>query len=105
MAKFYGVVGYCWDKETSPGIWEEQRVERNYYGDLMRNNLQWQTCETLNNNLTVNNQISILADDFAYENFNAMRYVVLRGVSWEVKSVEIQRPRLVLTIGGVYNGK
>ena len=58
----------------------------------------------INDDININNSISIVADPYAYENFHNMRYAILEGVKWKITNVEINRPRLILTIGGVYNG-
>ncbi len=103
MAKFYGEIGYAVTVETSPGVWDEQITERTYYGDLIRDTRRLQSSETLNDNINIANEISIVADPFANENFYSMRYVVFRGAKWKISNVEVQYPRLILTIGGVYN--
>ena len=105
MAKFYGVIGYAVTSETAPGVWTETITERNYYGDVIRNTRRLEGGENLNDNVTVNNTISIVADPFAYSHFHTMRYVTWMGASWKIINVEVQRPRLLLTIGGVYNGE
>ena len=105
MAKWYGVVGYGTQKETKPGVWKSEITEHPYVGELMRNISKWSTSSvSTNDNLDINNQISIVADPFAYENFHSMLYVEFMGVKWKINSVEVQRPRLILTIGGEYNG-
>ena len=104
MAKFYGKIGYAETTETTPGVWEEVITERDYYGDVTKLTRRWQSTDQLNDNLEVNNIISILADPYATRHFHAMRYVAWMGASWKITSVEVQRPRLLLTIGGVYNG-
>lgn len=104
MAKFYGIIGYSVTEETSPGVWTESITERNYYGDVIRNTRRWQPGEGLNDNLTINNIISIVADPFAYQHFHAIRYIKWMEASWKIDNIEVQRPRLILTIGGVYNG-
>ena len=103
MAKFYGVIGYVETVETSPGIFEEQPTERNYFGDLIRNTRMLQNSGNVNDNINIGNQISIIADPFAYQNFHSMRYVKFMGAKWKITNVEVQYPRLILTIGGVYN--
>lgn len=103
MAKFYGVVGYVVTGETVPGVWEEQVTERSYYGDVIKNTKRWQTTENLNDDITVSNQISIVADPFADNHFFAMKYVKWMGATWKVTKVEVKSPRLILSIGGVYN--
>ena len=103
MAKFYGVIGYAETVETRPGKWTEQITERNYYGDLTRNSRRLQSSDKINDNINISNEISIVADPFAYKNFHLMRYVEFMGAKWKITSVEVQYPRLILTIGDVYN--
>lgn len=104
MAKFYGMIGYAETVETEPGIWEEQITERSYYGDLIRNTRKLQTSEGVNDDVNLSNEISIVADPFAYQNFHSMRYVEYMGAKWKIINVEVQHPRLILSVGGVYNG-
>lgn len=104
MAKFYGEIGFVETVETVPGVWEEQIVPHNYYGDLIRNIRRLQGSENLNDNINVNNEISIVADPYANQNFHMIRYVEFMGTKWKVSNVDVQYPRLVLTLGGVYNG-
>jgi len=104
MAKFYGPIGYSKTVETSPGVWTEVITEYNYTGDVVKNQARIRSGENLNDNLVIDNRISILADPFATSNFQFMRYVQWMGVLWKITSVEIQRPRLLLSIGDVYNG-
>lgn len=104
MAKFFGAVGYAEMVETSPGVWEETITERDYYGDVTKNNRRLENGEYFNNDVLMNNLISIVADPYAVQHFFAIRYVKWMGASWKVNNVEVQRPRLILTIGGVYNG-
>lgn len=104
MAKFYGKIGYAITKETTPGVWVEEIVERSYYGDVIRNIRRLQGSENLNDDINVSNEISIVADAFANQNFHSMRYVEYMGAKWKVSSVEVKYPRLILNIGGIYNG-
>ena len=103
MAKFCGVIGYAVTKETEPGIWEEQIVEVEYFGDVIRNSRRFSGSAKVNDDINISNQISIIADPFANNNFHAMKYVVFMGAQWKVSEVTVQYPRLVLTIGGLYN--
>ena len=105
MAKYCGSIGYAVMVETSPGVYEEQIIARRYYGDLIRNTRRLQTTDQLNDNINVANEISIVADPFAVQNFHAMRYAELMGTNWKVTNVEVRFPRLVLTLGGLYNGE
>jgi hypothetical protein len=104
MAKFYGEIGYGETVETSPGVWQDTIVEYSYYGDVIRNARKLQEGEYLNNDLSVGNSISIVADAYANEHFFAIRYIKWAGTLWTVSDVEVQSPRLLLRLGGVYNG-
>ena len=105
MAKWFGVIGYAETVETAPGLWEEQITERSYYGEVIRNNRRLQSTEHLNDDINVSNEISILADPYAINNFHSIRYVEFMGAKWKVSNVDVQYPRLTLTIGGLYNVK
>ena len=104
MAKFYGVIGYGETIETVHGAWKEQVTERQYYGDLITNIRKNQTTDQINDDINISNKISILADPFAYENFHSMKYVSFMGAKWKITDIDIQYPRLILTVEGVYNG-
>lgn len=103
MAKWFGVIGYAETVEMKPGVWKEQITERQYYGDMTRNTRRLQSTDQLNDNISISNELSIVADPFANENFHSMRYVEYMGAKWKISDVEVQYPRLRLTIGGVYN--
>ena len=104
MARFFGRVGYGETVETEPGVWVDQIVENSYYGDVVRNSRELREGENLNKDLSVQNSISIMADEYANEHFFAIRYVEWAGSLWTISSVEVQRPRLLLRLGEVYNG-
>lgn len=104
MPKFYGSIGYAISKETAPGVWIEDIVEHEYSGDVYRNTRKLQSGNQVNDSIDISNEISILSDPFANENFHSMRYVTYMGAKWKVSSVEVRYPRLILTVGGLYNG-
>lgn len=104
MGKWFGKIGYAVTVETEPGIWEEQIVERNYYGDMISDRRKRQNSQKVNDDLSLSNVISIIADPFAYENCSHMAYAEIMGAKWKISDIEVQYPRLILTIGGVYNG-
>lgn len=104
MTRFSGKVGYGVTVETSPGVYEDQIVEYIYFGDVIRTSVIFRAGESVNNDLSVGNSISIVADAFANEHFFAVRYVEWAGTLWTVPEVEVQAPRLLLRLGGVYNG-
>lgn len=106
MAKFYGKVGYSEQQETRPGVWEDVIVERNYYGDVLRNTRRLENdSQKLNSDLSVSNTISIVADAYAHEHFFAMKYLVWAGAYWIISDVEVKHPRLELRLGGLYHGE
>lgn len=105
MAKFYGIIGYIKTVEVEPGIWKEQIIEQPSYGDLIRNTSRYQSSGGVNDDININNSISIVADPFANENFQHMRYAEFMGTKWKITNVEVQYPRLLLTLGGAYNGQ
>ena len=105
MAKFYGDIGFSVMSETSTGIWEEVIKEHKYYGNITKAYARHQSdSEQLNDNLYINNVISIIADSYASANFSSIRYVKYMGTKWKVTNAEVQYPRLILTLGGMYNG-
>lgn len=103
MSKFCGKIGYGQTVQKSPGVWVEEIVEKPYYGDMTRSTRKLQGNGTVNSNINVANEISIVADPFAYENFFSMRYVTFMGTKWKIASVEVQYPRLILEIGEIYH--
>ena len=104
MAKWYGIIGYAETVETTPGVWKEQITKRNYYGDLIRNSRRLHTADKLNDDINISNELSIVADPYAVNHFHSMLYVESFGAKWKIINVEVQHPRLILTLGGVYNG-
>lgn len=104
MSKWYGKIGYAENVEKEPGDWREEIVERSYYGDLIKNTRLLQNSSGLNDNINIANQISIVADPYATNHIFAMRYIEFQGAKWKVSNVEVQYPRLILTVGGLYNG-
>lgn len=103
MAKWFGKIGFAETSETKPGVWEEVITEKEYFGELLSRSRRFETSQELNDDLNISNKISILADPYAYNHFHTMRYAELSGVKWKIKSVDVQYPRLELSLGGVYN--
>ena len=105
MAKWYGEIGFAETVETKPGVWVEQITKRNYYGDVTRDSRRLQAADKLNDNVNISNQISIISDPYANENFHSMRYAFYMGTRWKITDIEVQYPRLNLILGGVWNGE
>lgn len=104
MARYYGKVGFAMQVESAPGVWVDDIQERPYSGDLIRDTHKYQSGEYLNDDFTVSNQISIVADIYALKNFPHIKYVVWMENKWRVSNIEVNRPRLIITLGGLYNG-
>lgn len=104
MAKFCGAIGFAESYINDSGVYVENIVERTYYGDVLKNSRQLQSADQLNDNIKVANRISVVADPYAENHFHSVRYVVFCGAKWKVTDVTVERPRLILTVGGVYNG-
>lgn len=105
MAKFCGKIGYVDSVEESPGVFVNKPIEYTYYGDITNISKRWQTTENLNDDIRLEENISIVADSYAWENYYKIRYVIIDGVAWRVTNVTVARPRLNLYIGGLYNGE
>lgn len=105
MGKFFGKIGYVEMVETSRGVWTDSITVREYYGDVIRNARNLQTGDKLNDDITISNSFSIIADPYAYQNFHSMKYIEFMGTKWKIDNVEVQYPRLILSVGGEYNGK
>lgn len=107
MSKWCGKVGYavCEETPANSGIWVDSIVEKLHYGDLILRRSRWESAGQINDNLNITNEVSMIADPYALENFSSIKYVEIMGTNWKVTTVEIQRPRLILTVGGVYNGE
>lgn len=105
MARFYGKVGYEKPGTVTKGIWTADIIERDHQGDVLDAARSLEPSDKVNDDFRLQNRISIVADAFAYENFAYIKYVSWMGVLWEVTSVKVERPRLILALGGVYHGK
>ena len=104
MSKFYGKIGFAVTEEVEPGVWNEKIVERNYYGEAIRTTKRFDSSDKANDDITIANELSVLVDPFAFNNFSTIRYVEFMGTKWKVQAAEIKFPRLILTTGSVYNG-
>lgn len=104
MPKCSGVIGYTLAVETQPGVWTEDVTEKKYYGDIVRDNRKIVDQGVINNGITISNNISIVSNKFMLENMAFMTYITFMGSKWRINSVDIKPPRIIITIGGLYNG-
>lgn len=102
--KYHGNVGFVAFREKTPGVDVEVPVEHEYTGDVLQNTKRWENSQQINKDLNISNRISIIADPYVRENLFAIRYLTWMGTYWEVISADVQYPRIILSIGGVYNG-
>lgn len=105
MRRFFGKVGYGETVNKGAGVWEDAITARSYYGDVVKNNLNVGNGDKVNDDLSVTNSISIVADAYALNHFSNIRYVEWAGATWKVESVTQAHPRLILGLGGVYHGQ
>jgi hypothetical protein len=104
MAKYYGSIGFAKQEEIRPGVWKEINTERSYYGEEVRNFRKLQPSGNVNDNINISVTLSIVSDPYANEHMYDMRYATYQGAKWKITDVEPQYPRLILTLGGLYNG-
>lgn len=102
--KWYGIIGFAEKQETKPGVYKDVITERSYYGDVVKDYKKDQSADKLNDNLTISNNLSIVCDPYAMQNFHKIRYIEFMGTKWKVSSVENQYPRLIIQMGSVFNG-
>lgn len=105
MARFCGEIGFVIDVENPPSVWKEVTIDRLYYGDILKVTNKWDNGSGINDDFNIRNRVSILADDFAYDNLYAMRYVTIAGKKWKILDADLQRPRIILSIGGIYHAQ
>lgn len=103
--KFYGKIGFGETVEKDDGIWVDTIIEKDYYGDILKNVKRSEDAAKVNDDISISNQLSIVSDPYLTNHFHAIKYVTMFGTNWKVTSVEVQFPRLLLTLGGVYNGQ
>lgn len=104
MAKFCGILGFCKTEETKPGVWEDKKIEVHAHGDFIKNTVKLENSGGVNDNVNLNMSISIIASPYTMQNFQFIKYVKFNGTAWRVATIEMQYPRLILTLGGLYNG-
>lgn len=100
MAKFSGLVGYVTEEETVPGVWTPVEIPRKMRGDMLRQSSSTQNDDKVNSNTTLSHRVSLVGDAYAFGNYFYIKWIEVDGYKWEVNSVEIQRPRIIVTLGG-----
>lgn len=103
MARFSGIIGYAVPHFNGVGVWAEQYEERKYKGDIVKNRSNAEQGTSINDDIRFNNTVSIIADPYALTNYSNIRYISWNGCKWKVTSVEVEKPRLILNFGGIFN--
>lgn len=104
MAKYSGLVGYSTQAETAPGVWKTVDNSRLMKGDFYMESSRHQSGDKVNDDISLNHRISLMADEWVMKNYPLMRWIEIDGIKWEITSVELKRPRIVVNVGGLYNG-
>lgn len=104
MSRFAGLVGYVTQEETVPGVWSPVDKSVMMKGDIIRQSSSVQNDSKVNSDITLNHRVSLMGDAYAFDNYYDLKWITISGRKWEVSSVEMQRPRLIVTVGGLYNG-
>ena len=105
MARFHGYIGFVDSEETSQGVYRPTVVEHECSGDILQYGNKVQSGVSVNDDPVISNRVSIIADPYAREHFDTIKYVFWMGTLWTVTSVSVEFPRLILTLGGVYTGE
>lgn len=100
--KWFGKIAFSDQHETEPGVWEDEPVVRDYFGDVLKNYKRDNTTSTMNSEISVSNQLSVVADPFLLNSFHKILYVEFMGAKWRVSSVDVQYPRMILDFGGLF---
>lgn len=101
--KYYDKIAYSYHVESEPGIFEEAYHEQYYYGDVIQNGRYIRNNDKINDDVTVNTRISVIADAALNHNFGSIRWVEFMGQKWKAESVVPEPPRLVITLGSLYH--
>lgn len=104
MAKFSGQIGFAVSTQTAPDVWQDVITKKIYLGDVLRKSQRSTNDQKVNDDMVISHRISIIADEFVNANLGVIKFVVYNGVFWKVGNIEIERPRIILTLGSVYNG-
>lgn len=105
MARFHDKVGFFYEEDDQiTGIPKRTTVEKTYYGRVIEPGRRFQTVENGAEDLVLNNQIAITANDYAFAHATSITHVHYMGANWKVTAIRIKAPEIILTLGGVYNG-
>jgi len=110
MTKFAGLVGYVTQEETVPGVWAPVETSIMMRGDIISqsytngNGSRISDTGKVNDDITLNHRVSLLGDAYAFDNYFDLKWIQIGGRKLEISSIELRRPRLTVSIGGLWNG-
>jgi len=104
MARYNGSIGFSTQNETAPGVWSTTIIEKQYKGAILQSTLRWTETPNLNDDININEKVSIIVDPYLLQNIGSVVYITIHGVKWKVSSYEVCRPRVIINTSGVYNG-
>lgn len=108
MARFYGTVGFMQtvEDDSRPGMYFEKITEYpKRYGDILTNKWNSSPGKSINDDFKVANRISVVCNKKMISEAQFARYIIWNNVKWEITSVDIEPPRLIFTLGGIYNAQ
>lgn len=91
------------NKEVRPGVWKMQPEEVTHRAKLLTYNKDYDSGEEVNDDLKLRNRYEIVMKDKKLD-YQDMRYVIVKGTKWKVSALEFLEVRIIITLGGVYNG-
>lgn len=105
MARYSGLVGYVTQEETVPGVWSPVENPRTMKGEIIRQSSTNPDHGKINSDISLNHRVSLWGDAYAFDSYYAIKWIQIDGRKWEVTSVEIKRPRIIVTVGGLWNAQ
>lgn len=104
MTKYAGLVGYVVQEQTAPSVWTPVETPKRMKGDIIRQSASTQNDDKVNSDITLNHRVSLIGDAYAFSSYFNIRWIEIDGHKWEVTNVEVQRPRIIVSLGGPWNG-
>lgn len=104
MNKWAGVIGFAINAETTPGVWEDSITEKTYVGDIIDVRVRRNTTQDINDNINLSAKISVVMNPYLRDHLDKLRYLTYFGSCWKISDISVEFPRLVISLGGVYNG-
>lgn len=104
--KYSGLAGFeKKHNEVRPGVLQNQIKEVRIKGDVINYGHSLNPTQGSDQqDVHIRNRLSIVMNPYLRDNFSSLVYVIFMNVKWEVSSFTINGPRVIIDLGGVYNG-